>query len=180
MNNKKAQSEVRGPVQDYRKLRIAEMAKRRASIRQTDGPAFRLSIPEGAMDPKLEYRWVNDEKGRIQRLTQEDTWDFTTREELGLAGENSGQGTRLERVVGIGEDGQPLKAYLLCKPKEWAEEDRERRRRPFKQQYAQVLQGKTLAVGEGLHKEAQFAYTPDANRNLEDALSMPIGSKQEH
>ncbi len=92
----------------------AEKAQRRRRNNGDLNPSvvMRLGLPQEVMDDNREYslRWVNDEGGRIQHLTQQDDYDV-------VEGVDS-------RIVGTTGDGKPLVARLLRKPKEFAEEDR--------------------------------------------------------
>lgn len=92
----------------------AEKAQRRRRNNGDLNPSvvMRLGLPQEVMDDNKEYslRWVNDEGGRIQHLTQQDDYDV-------VEGVDS-------RIVGTTGDGKPLVARLLRKPKEFAEEDR--------------------------------------------------------
>jgi hypothetical protein len=82
-----------------------------------------MAIPPGVMAPgdekKFAYRWANDEKDRIYRLTTLDDWDFVT--------PTGSKGTKDEAVtyrLGANNDGSPLNAYLLRKPKKFFEADK--------------------------------------------------------
>lgn len=92
----------------------AEKAQRRRRNNGDLNPSvvMRLGLPPEVMDDNKEYslRWVNDEGGRIQHLTQQDDYDV-------VEGVDS-------RIVGTTGDGKALVARLLRKPKEFAEEDR--------------------------------------------------------
>lgn len=93
-----------------------EVTKRR---RRRGGPIgerkLKLRLPDGfEPDPAFEYRWVNDDGGRIHALTKEDDWDFVSREG------NKTVSTR----VGTKDDGSDKIAHLVQKPKAYVEEDR--------------------------------------------------------
>lgn len=92
----------------------AEKAQRRRRNNGDLNPSvvMRLGLPQEVIDGNKDYslRWVNDEGGRIQHLTQQDDYDV-------VEGVDS-------RIVGTTGDGKPLVARLLRKPKEFAEEDR--------------------------------------------------------
>lgn len=94
--------------------RAAEKAQRRRRNNGDLNPSvvMRLGLPQEVIDGNKDYslRWVNDEGGRIQHLTQQDDYDV-------VEGVDS-------RIVGTTGDGKPLVARLLRKPKEFAEEDR--------------------------------------------------------
>jgi len=81
--------------------------------------------------PGYVTRWANDTGSRLVDLTVEDDWDFVHKDEIGNeVGEfnvtpgNRDLGTRVSKVVGRDEHGQPIHAYLLKKKKEFAIQDR--------------------------------------------------------
>ena len=69
------------------------------------------------------YYWANDDKGRVQYLTQQDDWDFVEDREANADPRNKGGGTRIERVVGRGRDGLPIRAVYLRKRREYYAHD---------------------------------------------------------
>lgn len=146
----------------YRAKRIAELEERRKKRTMSAGPNYRLGIPEHLKDPNLEYRWSNDDaKGNIYSRTNVDTWDFVTNDEIALDDRNSGAGTRIERVVGADKEGKPQKAFLLCKPKKWVREDRERRNRPHEELMQQIHAKPVPLGGEAdLSTDEEHAYVP--------------------
>ena len=146
----------------YRAKRIAELEQRRKNRTIEAGPNYRLRVPEHLKDPNLEYRWSNDDaKGNIYNRTNIDTWDFVTSDEIALDGNNSGPGSRIERIVGSDKEGKPLKAYLMCKPKKWVHEDRKRRNRPHEELMEQIHSKPIPLGGEAdLSTDEQHAYVP--------------------
>jgi hypothetical protein len=100
-------------------------------------PRMKLSISK-AMQEYFEgrnevARWINDEPGRLEAASEEDTYRFVTKREFpGTYRVEVGQGdltaregidSRISRVVGTREGGQPVTAYLMAKPKEDYEAD---------------------------------------------------------
>lgn len=75
--------------------------------------------PECRDDPENEYYWANDTDDRIYSLTKEDDYDHVTR-----SNPESSEEEKVRRPVGTKESGEPLYAYLLKKPKAFADEDR--------------------------------------------------------
>lgn len=146
----------------YREKRIAELEDRRRLRASEIGPNFRLSVPEHLKDQSLTYRWANDDaKGNIYNRTQIDTWDFVTSDEIALDERNTGPGNRIERVVGVGEDGKPLKSYLVCKPKKWAIEDRIKRNKAHEEIMKQIHTRPVPLSGEqDLSADEEHAYIP--------------------
>lgn len=145
----------------YRQQRTAALEARRNGRTTVTGPAFRLSVPDALKNPELEYRWINDDaKGRLFEKTGGDTWDYVTSEEIALDGRNSGNGTRIERVVGTAENGEPLKAYLCCKPKSWYAEDEAARLASHNELMAQIRREPVSVAPAGLAADREHAYTP--------------------
>jgi hypothetical protein len=145
----------------YREQRISELEKRRAGRTAATGPTFRLGVPDTAKNPELEYRWINDDaRGRLFEMTNNDTWDHVTSDEIALDGRNSGTGTRIERVVGTAENGRPLKAYLCCKPKAWHAEDESTRLSAHNELMAQIRREPVSAAPGGLAADREHAYVP--------------------
>jgi hypothetical protein len=93
-----------------------ETQRRRRRSDEALAAAKRLPIPP-EIEAKLEAegltpRWVNDEGNRIHRFTKQDDYD------------------PVEGVdpvpVGTGDDGKPILAHLLAKPKDFVREDQDR------------------------------------------------------
>lgn len=75
-----------------------------------------LDIDRKLLNPELEYRWVNDENGRVDR-TREMGYE-TVPEIDGPTGEK----ITTRRRVGTQKDGSPLMAHLMATPKQWKKE----------------------------------------------------------
>ena len=78
---------------------------------------LRLSVPHRIEGYYI--RWCNDDGRELQWRLQSD-YDFVAPEEVGLAAENE---TKVSRVVGVKENGEPLYAYLLKIRQDWRDED---------------------------------------------------------
>lgn len=110
---------------------VEEKAQRR---RRNNGDlntmtVMRLGLPPEVMRDNADFdlRWVNDEGGRIQHLTQQDDYDVVE----GVEG----------RQVGTTTEGRPIVARLLRKPKEFAEEDRRAKLDVLNSQEKNALKG---------------------------------------
>lgn len=94
--------------------RLQEMRERRERNNGTldTMTVMRLGLPEEVIrdNADCELRWVHDEGGRIEQLTQRNYYDVVD----GVEG----------RTVGVNSQGAPIVARLLRKPKEFAVEDR--------------------------------------------------------
>ncbi len=92
------------------------------------GYDLRLEVPEHLKDPNYEYRWINDERGRLAQRTTQDDWDFVDGKELNIASHDDGKNKnetdgRIRREVTSATSPRPLFAYLCKKRKEYVEAD---------------------------------------------------------
>lgn len=85
--------------------------RRRAKIGEF---AMKLGAPER---PGFVRRWFNDNKNRIAE-GEELAYDFVT--DKGV--KSTDPGSRISRIVGSGENGEPLRAYLMETPEEYYQE----------------------------------------------------------
>lgn len=106
---------------------LADSKKTRSRIPMSV-PRPKLSTPE---IPGYHVHWINDYVGRIAQAVQ-GGYEFVDQSEAlitmpDLAGASLGKGTdlgsRVSVVVGRGEDGAPLRAYLMKIRQEWFDED---------------------------------------------------------
>lgn len=109
-----------------------ERGQRRRRSNSYRGYDLRLDVPASLKDPNYVYGWCNDEKGKLQRRTIEDDWDFVTKSELnipshddhGFNAKNLNESdTRIRREVDSATSARPLYAYLLKKRREFYIED---------------------------------------------------------
>jgi hypothetical protein len=111
--------------------RLQEMRDRRNRDNGTldTMTVMRLGLPQEVLDDNAdcELRWVNDEGGRIEQLTQRNYYDVVD----GVEG----------RTVGTSATGVPIVARLLRKPKEFAVEDRKAKLDRLNQIEASALKG---------------------------------------
>jgi hypothetical protein len=101
-------------LREDRATEEAAQRRRRDDTTLDGAQRLKLAIPE-EVAKRLEAegrvpRWVNDEGNRLHQLTQLDDYDRVDGVEA--------------RVVGTTKDGQPIKAYLCSKRKDFIEEDR--------------------------------------------------------
>jgi hypothetical protein len=99
-------------------------------------------------DPNYVYRWINDERGRLQYRTTQDDWDLVDKKELTVPSHDDGKDKnetdgRIRREVTSATSPRPVFAYLCKKRKEYCEADfreemkmnRERMRGTIRNQY---------------------------------------------
>lgn len=107
-------------------------------------------------------RWINNEPGRLETATEEDSYRFVLKTELASDPLPVGQGSQLSareglgsavsRVVGIWPDGSPKVAYLMAKPVEDYEEDQQAK--------ADAINRKEQAMRQGLTEPVERMYVP--------------------
>jgi hypothetical protein len=117
-------------------------------------PRMKLSISK----PMQEYfkrrdevpRWINDEPGRLEAAEHEDTYRFVLKREFPASFQvGSGQDitqrdgidSRISRVVGARDSGQPIVAYLMAKPREHYEADQREKTRLIDEKEEAMRQG---------------------------------------
>lgn len=107
--------------------RISEAAEVRTRIPMSV-PRARLSTPD---IPGFHCHWINDHPGRVAQAVQAG-YVFVSKSEAlvtvpdlagSLVGEGTDLGDRVSLVVGRGEGGTPLRAYLMKIRQEWYHED---------------------------------------------------------
>jgi hypothetical protein len=95
-----------------------------------DATGRKQRIPLGAPQQKLLAtirpgyvgRWVNDEGGRLAQA-EAAGYSFVAPDTKTATGSNADPGTRISRIVGSQENGQPLRAYLMEQTEENYAED---------------------------------------------------------
>lgn len=128
--------------------------ERRRKPGSTALSGLKLSVDPELLDPAYEYRWANDENGRVQQLESQD-WDVVDNEAIAKEG-NVGGGTVPTRHVG--GNG---KAVLMRKLKDWHQADR---RAGFNR-----LDEMDKAIRKGAEQkdtELAGAYTPNGENTI--------------
>lgn len=122
---------VRGRVED-------ERARRRRRDDLGDGRLRNLAV-YGTMDPDYEYRWINDDPGRVFNLTKRDDWDVVSEDMLGERHEkDKGVGTGVERIV---DRSSGKRALLVRKRKDYVLEDRAKAQRRLDELEQEIKRG---------------------------------------
>ena len=122
---------------------------------------LRFSLPPHLKnDPEWRYHWLVDRPGRIAQKTRHDDWDFVEDAETQEDGRNSGAGTRIERHAGVDQFGNPLRAFLVRKKREYDNEDRREQQKALDARMAAIKGGRvTNPEGRDLTESGEF-YTP--------------------
>lgn len=115
-----------------RKPNAPRTEKARENVRTPFGGArTKLSVRQ-KKDPNFMYRWFNDMDDRIQRALDAG-YNFVQTSEISGAGEkdvmaeNADLGTRVSKLAGKDEHGNPYNTYLMKIRKEFYEEDQRRK-----------------------------------------------------
>lgn len=115
----------------------------------------RLGVDTELLDrANYAYRIVNDRPGRLVDFNSHDDWDFVTNDGGAVSENSSDLGARVSWIVGTGPDGQPLRAYLMRKPKSFYDEDQADKAADLDEQINQLRRGMSRSG------EAQGDYVP--------------------
>lgn len=104
----------------------SELAKRRAERKARrdnydQGHDKRLTLGGADLDlGNYQYRWVNDETGRIKRMESVE-WEVVSEDEL--------NGLSKDRHAGLTREGGPMNTVLMKKYKDWFTEDQDEKLR---------------------------------------------------
>lgn len=129
----------------------AEEVQQERRRRTANGPigGRKLTVPEEWLDREnFEYRWANDKDNRLSDLTQSDDWDRVT----------SPDGKVITKNVGTNE-GKPLQAYLLKKPKKYYDADKAEQMKPINELENEIRRGGTGHL-KGI-ADVDNTYTPN-------------------
>jgi hypothetical protein len=99
----------------------AEKTQQGRRRRESMGPDrnLKLFVPEEAKDPNFVYRFIKNNPGRVQQLTQMDDYDLVTDADLA----SKSLGTQVERASNK-TDGESV--VLVRKPRQFYEEDKKK------------------------------------------------------
>lgn len=92
-------------------------------------------------------RFVNDAKARIQQLMNRD-WDLVKYQggQIGIDENTQDIGNCYSLIVGTQETGEPLRAYLMCKEKDWYEDDQKRKQKELDEVDNAIRSGQLAGV----------------------------------
>lgn len=110
-----ALTEKRGPGRPPRTEQVQERRRRRESMGADRN--LKLYVPEEAKDPNFHYRFIKNNPGRVQQLTQLDDYDLVTQADI----ESQSLGTQVQRASNK-TDGESV--VLVRKPIKFYEEDK--------------------------------------------------------
>jgi len=121
---------------------------------------MRLGVDDGLKDPDYEYRWINDDRGRLEAKTQQDDWDIVTDPNIVVDEKNNSIDTRVRRVVGVTSGGQPMYAYFCRKRKEFCDEDRRAKYEARVARRQQMIRSQDSGASGGIVDDPKHMYVP--------------------
>ncbi len=132
----------------------------------------KLSVDESQLDREnFEYRFINDDPGRVSALTQYDDWDIVTDRSKTLKADGDSLGAGVSKVVGKDENGRPVSAHLVRKPKEYFDADAKAKQAIIDRQMTQIKRGPSPDQGG-------IGATPGASYVPEGGIQIKEGSRQ--
>lgn len=143
-------------------------SERRRKPGDTNHLRQRLTIDENLKDPRFEYRFANDEPGRVEYLQSQD-YDLVHDRSGKLKSDATGEGTPVSVIVGTNADGSPKRAFLMRKRKDWLEADKKEKSARIRDRV------KSMNVGAGSAPEERSlqgkTYVPGgATNSIKDAV----------
>jgi hypothetical protein len=133
-----------------------QRAQRRRRDDQGPGRLRNLAI-QGNIDPNYEYRFVNDDPGRLYQLTKQDDWDVVNGSDLEPDSKDRGIGSKVERVV---DKRTGKKAVLVRKLKEYYAADKRKEQAAIDATEAVLRRGATPGAKGLSAEEGASAYVP--------------------
>lgn len=122
-------------------------------------PRSKLTVPKRAGYVR---RWINDDgKGRLQAAL-EGGYAYVTDPELRVGEDGGGDkpDSRVSRIVGRGEGGKPLRAFLMEIPREQFKEDQASKQAALDEVDRAIRKGRLVPQGE------ENRYVPDKGRAI--------------
>jgi hypothetical protein len=112
---------------------------------------IKLGVDPKFLDEKnFAYRWINDNGGRIDQMTKADDWDLVRDPTKTGKPDSDGEGSLISKVVGRGESGQPMKAFLAKKPRNFYEEDQADKKASIDKTMESIKRGTPQTEAPGL------------------------------
>lgn len=138
----------RGPGRPRKEERADRAEATQERRRRRNSGAYvhgkRMGVNPALLDFKVyEYRWLNDEPGRLVAMTKHDDWDIVSNDGGAVKEDSSDLGNAVSLIVGSNPDGSPKRAYLARKPKEFFEEDQKAKQAELDEQLRQMRRGMT-------------------------------------
>ena len=149
------------PVQNKRATQERQRRRKPGSINAMAGK--RLTVDTSKLDPNYEYRWINDDPGRVYQMTENDDWDIVENHEIKT--DAAGQGSEVSAIVGKTDSGEGKRAFLVRKLKEWHDEDQAEKQKQVEETDEAIRRGKLAEADAEAQSMAGHAYVPEAGIN---------------
>lgn len=137
----------------------AEQQRRRRRDDLSFGRLRNLDVEN--KDPSYEYRWINDDPGRVHKLTVQDDWDVVTADGP-THDKDKGVGSGIERIV---DKATGKRAILVRKLKEYYVADKAKEQAQLDDIDRQLKKGAAMSP-EGLSGPA--SYVPSGGISIRD------------
>lgn len=146
----------------------ATMGERRRRKDMSVNAHLRFSIPDHLRDDKrYRYHWFVDRPGRLESKTKQDDWDFVEEPEIAGDGRQTGAGTRIERHAGVDKFGNPQRAFLAKKLREYDDADKADAQKRLDERMTAIKRGKTPGeTGDPIHDDG--SYVPAGGINIQE------------
>lgn len=144
------------PARENRAEGVRQERRRRKDL--SINSHLRFSIPDHLRDDKkYRYHWLVDKPGRVATKTKNDDWDFVEEPELADDGRQTGAGTRIERHAGVDKFGNPQRAFLVRKLREYDDADKAADQSRIDDRMKQIKRGKpTDDDGQAIQKDGSY------------------------
>jgi hypothetical protein len=163
MNVKETVKTEQMPLRTARVDRAEDVAKSRRRRRESsyfDGADFNLMVPEEEKDQRYVYRWINDDKYRLNQMTKQDDWDICNVSEFSSDFKNTDGGTQVSRIVGRDAHDGIMRAFLCKKLKEYEDADRAKELRRINEMYTQMREGQIPGRDSLSRENEELRYVP--------------------
>ncbi len=126
---------------------------------------LRMAVNDAALDKKnYVHRFVNDDPGRIQAMTEGGEWDKVEDPNKVIKSDSTGEGTNVSVVVGTTANGAPKRAVLLRKPKWIHDEDQKAKMADHDKTMAAIKRGKPTTAAAEITGDT--GYVPDGGIDI--------------
>jgi len=151
----------------------APIGKRAEEVRRTRrhergavvSTGLRMAVNDAALDKKnYVHRFVNDDPGRIQAMTEGGEWDKVEDPNKVIKSDSTGEGTSVSVVVGTNAGGAPKRAVLLRKPKWIHDEDRKAKMADLDKTMSAIKRGKPTTAAAEITGDT--GYVPDGGIDI--------------
>lgn len=141
--------------------------QRRRKRGSTVNSGTRLAVNEKLLDREnFQYRFINDDAGRIMHLTQNDDYELVRDPSKETKEDSTDLGSAISVVVGRDGNGNPQRAYLARKPREFYEEDQREKFADLDETMNGIRSG--LPQGQEAGELRSKGYTPTGGININE------------